>query len=31
MFPAGLVMNVRKGRTYQFAWQGKAEPEISVA
>ena len=30
-FRPALVMNVRKGRTYRFAWQGKAEPEISVA
>jgi RES domain len=25
-----LVMNVRKGATYRFAWQGRAEPDISV-
>jgi RES domain-containing protein len=30
-FRPALVMNVRKGQTYRFAWQGKATPEISVA
>ncbi len=25
-----LVMNVRKGRSYRYAWKGRAEPEISV-
>ena len=30
-FRPALVMNVRKGRTYRFAWQGNAQPEISVA
>jgi RES domain len=30
-FQPALVMNVRKGQTYRFAWQGKATPEISAA
>lgn len=25
-----LVMNVRKGATYRFAWRGRAQPEISA-
>lgn len=29
-FRPPLVMNVRKGPTYRFAWQGKAEPKISA-
>jgi RES domain-containing protein len=29
-FRPALVMNVRKGRTYQFAWRGGAGPEISA-
>jgi hypothetical protein len=29
-FRPALVMNVRKGRSYRFAWTGRAKPEISV-
>ena len=29
-FRPALVMNVRKGSTYRFDWNGSAEPEISV-
>jgi hypothetical protein len=29
-FRPALVMNVRKGRTYRFAWRGNPLPEISV-
>jgi RES domain-containing protein len=29
-FRPALVMNVRKGRTFRFAWHGKEKPEISV-
>jgi RES domain len=29
-FRPALVMNVRKGTTYRFAWKGRAEPEISI-
>jgi hypothetical protein len=29
-FRPALVMNVRKGPTYLFAWKGRAVPEISV-
>jgi RES domain len=29
-FRPALVMNVRKGPTYLFAWNGRAEPEISI-
>jgi hypothetical protein len=29
-FRPALVMNVRKGRTYRFAWKGSAAPHISV-
>jgi hypothetical protein len=29
-FRPALVMNVRKGRTYRFRWQGKPKPSISV-
>ena len=25
-----LVMNVRKGRTYRYAWKGRAQPQISA-
>jgi hypothetical protein len=28
-FRPTLVMNVRKGPTYRFAWNGRAQPEIS--
>lgn len=30
-FRPALVMNVRKGPTYRFTWNGRAEPEISEA
>ena len=30
-FRPPLVMNVRKGDTYRFVWDGKAEPKISKA
>lgn len=30
-FRPALVMNVRKGQTYLFAWKGRAVPEISEA
>jgi RES domain-containing protein len=30
-FRPALVMNVRKGATYVFRWEGKAEPEIAPA
>jgi hypothetical protein len=29
-FRPALVMNVRKGRTYRFTWQGNPQPEVSV-
>jgi hypothetical protein len=29
-FRPALVMNVRKGRTYRFAWQGNPQPKVSV-
>ena len=29
-FRPALVMNVRKGRTYRFRWEGKQKPSISV-
>jgi RES domain-containing protein len=29
-FRPALVMNVRKGRTYRFAWKGSAAPQILV-
>jgi hypothetical protein len=29
-FRPALVMNVRKGSTYRFVWNGRAEPEISL-
>ena len=29
-FRPPLVMNVRKGRTYLFRWQGRAEPSVSA-
>jgi hypothetical protein len=29
-FRPTLVMNVRKGRTYRFSWQGNPQPEVSV-
>jgi hypothetical protein len=29
-FRPALVINVRKGRTYRFAWKGSAVPQISV-
>ena len=30
-FRPALVMNVRKGKTYRFKWEGGAEPTVSVA
>jgi hypothetical protein len=30
-FRPPLVMNVRKGPTYRYAWRGTANPEISIA
>jgi hypothetical protein len=29
-FRPALVMNVRKGRTYRFAWSGRPEPKIAL-
>jgi hypothetical protein len=29
-FRPALVMNVRKGRTYRFRWEGKPKPSVSV-
>jgi hypothetical protein len=29
-FRPALVMNVRKGPTYRFAWKGRGEPEVSM-
>jgi hypothetical protein len=29
-FRPALVMNVRKERTYRYAWKGRADPEISA-
>jgi hypothetical protein len=29
-FRPALVMNVRKGRTYQFVWTGRGDPAISA-
>ena len=30
-FRPALVVNVRKGPTYRFAWKGRGEPEVSMS